>query len=136
MSDKNNINPLDDLFTDEVSQIDVSALAAILKPYIRINRESKNVIFTPDGMKITATKKIILFTLARKALYIRGEIKTELLTPSDIKNGLDMPSGTIDPALKKLSDQGPLRNEDGKYFIPDFKFQAVQEIFSIRKEKG
>lgn len=129
MVDKNKFNPLDDLFTDDVSQIDHAALASILKPYIRINRESKNVNFTSDGLRITAANKIILYFLAKKVMFIKGEVESEVMTPRDVKEGLSLPSGTIDAALKRLSEKGPLRGQNGKYFIPDFNFEQVKELF-------
>lgn len=131
MVDKNDHNPLDELFTDSLSQIDPESLASVLKPYLRINRENRRIIFTPEGMKITANNKIILFILAQKAMHMTGVRETEAIAPKKIKEelGKNIPAGTIDAALKRLSEKGPLKGLDGKYFIPDFNFHIVEKIF-------
>ena len=136
MVDKNNDNPLNELFTDLVSQVDPTVLTALVKPYLRINRDTKNVIFTPKGMKLTANNKIILFVLARKVMYILKEVESEMIAPREIKDelGINIPAGTIDAGLKRLSEKGPLKGQDAKYYIPDFNFSQVEEIF--RKLKG
>ncbi len=132
MVDKNTQNPLDELYTDSKSQIEPAALAAILKPFLRINRENKTLLFTPAGIKLTANNKIILFLLARKAMHLQGFIDSDVVAPKEIKAELvrEIPSGTIDVGIKRLSEKGPLKGRDGKYFIPDFNFSQVEEIFS------
>lgn len=132
MEHKKNSNPLDELFTNSSSQIEPVVLAGILKPFLRINSERKQVLFTPTGMNITANNKIILFILARKVMHIQGLVGSEPVAPKDIKKELEgnIPAGTIDAALKHLSEKGPIKGQNGKYFIPDFNFSQVQDIFN------
>jgi hypothetical protein len=132
MVGKTDNNPLEELFTDAGSQIDPASLVVLLKPFLRINRENQRILFTPPGMTITANNKIILFILARKVTHLQGLSESDSVTPKEIKEelGKNIPSGTIDAALKRLSERGPLKGQDGKYFIPDFNFPQVQEIFS------
>jgi len=133
--DKKIDNPLDELFTDERSQIDPASLAAILRPFLRINKENKRVIFTPQGMDITANNKIILFVLARKVMFLQGVSESDSVRPKEIKEelGKNIPAGTIDAGLKYLSEKGPLKGQDRKYFIPDFNFPQVEKIFNKLK---
>jgi hypothetical protein len=130
--DKKTGNPLDELFTDANSQINPASLAAVLKPFLRINKENKRIIFTPHGMNITANNKIILFVLARKAMFLQGISESDSIRPKEIKEelGKSIPTGTIDAALKYLSEKGPLKGQDRRYFIPDFNFPQVEEIFN------
>lgn len=132
MVDKKTSNPLEELYTDSTGQIDPAELLLILKPFIRIHRETQVVIFTPAGMALPATKKIIILFLARKTLYLLGDIQSEFITPKDIKIefGKNIPTGTIDATLKRLSERGPIRGQSGQYFIPDFNFPQVKEIFN------
>lgn len=83
-------------------------------------------------MTITASNKIILFILSRKVTHLQGLSESDSVTPKEIKEelGKNIPSGTIDAALKRLSERGPLKGQGGKYFIPDFNFTQVDEIFS------
>jgi len=136
MADKNNKNPLEELYTDS-GQIDQEALFSTLKPYIRLHRETGAVIFTSVGMGLSATKKILLLFLARKALYLLGAISSEYLAPKDVKLefGKNIPHGTIDASLKRFLERGPLKAQNGKYFIPDFNFYQVQEIFNQPNNK-
>ncbi len=131
MTDKNIGNKLEELYTD-AGQIDEAELLRILKPFLRLHRETGTVIYTQVGMKLSATKKIILLFLAKKALFLLGAIESEFLRPKDVKLefGKNIPHGTIDATLKHFSEKGPLRGKDGKYFIPDFNFFQVQEIFN------
>lgn len=137
MTDKIIDNPLDELFTDSISQVDPADLTSLLKPYIRINPETRRVLFTPDGMKITVRKKIILFLLVQKVMIMKELVEAEAVSPKEIKAGLgnSIPSGTIDVTIKRLSDIGILKGQDGKYFIPDFKFYLVKEIFNQNKKE-
>jgi len=130
MADKNIQNPLEELYTDS-GQIDQTALLSVLKPYIGLHRETKTIIFTQLGLGLSATKKILLLFLAKKALYLLGIIPSEFLAPKDIKLefGKNIPSGTIDATLKRFLDKGPIKAQNGKYFIPDFNFYQVQEMF-------
>lgn len=132
MDNKKISNPLDELFTDSKSQIEPAAITKILKPFLRINRENNRVLFTPEGMKITASNKITLFILACKAMHMQGVIDSESVTPKEVKEelGKNIPAGTIDAALKRLSEKGPIKGQNGRYFIPDFNFPQVEEIFN------
>ncbi len=135
MDDKNLTNPLEELFTDASSNIDPAELLALLKPFIAINRENKKVIFTPSGLTVSATKKIILFLLSKKVLKLLSLIEQESVSPSEMKDEFsrNMPSGTIDSTLKRLSDSGLVQGEEGKYFVPDFNFVKIKELFYGKK---
>jgi hypothetical protein len=136
MADKNISNPLEELYTDN-RQVDTANLLSILKPFIRLHKETGTVIFTPLGISLSANKKIVLLFLAKKALFLLGVIASEPLAPKDVKLefGKNIPPGTIDAALKRFSEKGPLRGQDGKYFIPDFNLPQVQEMFSKFNDK-
>lgn len=131
MVDKKIGNPLEELYTDATGQVDLAELAHIMKPFIRIHRETGSVIFTPAGMALATTKKLVLLFLAKKAVYLLGSAPTELISPKEVKAefGKNIPPGTIDATLKRFSDSGLLRSQNGKYFIPDFNFSQVKEIF-------
>jgi len=131
MVDKFKNNPLEELYTDS-GQIAPADLLSLLRPFIRLHRETGTVIYTPLGISLSANKKIVLLFLAKKALFLLGVIQSEFLTPKDVKLefGKNIPHGTIDATLKRFSEKGPLRGKDGKYFIPDFNFSQTQEMFN------
>lgn len=132
--DKRNVNPLEKLYIDANGQVDQNDLLTVLEPYIRISRESRQIIFTPDGLTLPTPKKVLLLILARKALALLGGVESEVVIPKEIKEALrGIPAGTIDVTTKRLSDKGLIRKEGGGYFIPDFIFQKVGEV--LGKEK-
>ena len=142
MDDKNLNNPLDELFTDSGSQTDPEELAMILKPFLRIHRDSGRVLFTTEGMKISANNRIILFILARKAMYMQKIKELDSIAPKEIKEelGQNIPFGTIDASLKRLLEKGLINSRNGKYFVSDFNFPQILEIFAgiiqkIEKQK-
>lgn len=131
MAEKNADNPLSEIFTDSTSQVDPKSIVAILKPFLRINRKDGSIFFTPNSTRLTAKKKILLFVLARKASYMQGIVESEWVTPKEVKSELEnIPSGTIDSAIKLLSEKGPLRGKDGKYCVPDLAFAQVEQAFN------
>jgi hypothetical protein len=134
MVDKLNKNPLEDLFTDSSNNINPEELLALMKPFIAINRQNNRVIFTPDGLLIKPNKKIILFLLSRKVLYLLGLLPSESVAPRDIKNEFskNIPDGTVDVTIKRLSDTGLIKGDQGKYYIPDFNFPKIKEMFIIK----
>jgi len=136
MADKPNKNPLEELFTDSSNHIDPNELLALLKPFIGINRQNNKVIFTPEGLILKPNKKIILFLLSRKVLYLLGALSSEALAPRDIKSEFskNIPAGTIDVTIKRLSDTGLIKGDQGKYYIPDFNFPKIKEMFITKPE--
>jgi hypothetical protein len=137
MEEKNNKNPLSELFTDASHNIDPKQLTEVLKPYLAINRSNNNILFTPDGLALGAGKKIILFLLSRKALFTLGAITDEAVAPKEIKAAFqkNMPAGTIDGTLKILTDSGLVKGDDGKYFVPDFNFPKIKIMLAVKTEK-
>ncbi|HEY5259283.1 MAG TPA: hypothetical protein VIJ46_01455 [Rhabdochlamydiaceae bacterium] len=137
MEEKNNKNPLSELFTDATHNIDPKQLAEVLKPYLAINRSNNKILFTPEGLTLNASKKIILFLLSRKALLALGAITEEAVTPKEVKAAFqnNMPDGTIDANLKRLSDSGLVKGDDGKYLVPDFNFSKMKVMLAVKAEK-
>lgn len=136
MVDKKNKNPLEELFTDSSNHIEPTQLLALLKPFIGISRQNNKVIFTPEGLLLKPNKKIILFLLSRKALYLLGALPSESVVPRDIKGEFtkNIPGGTVDVTIKRLSDSGIIKGEQGKYYIPDFNFPKIKEMFNNKSE--
>ncbi|MDO8557203.1 MAG: hypothetical protein Q7R98_01955 [Candidatus Jorgensenbacteria bacterium] len=137
MADKSNKNPLEELFTDSSNHINPSELLAILKPFIGINRQNNKVIFTPEGLLLKPNKKIILFLLSKKVLCLLGTVPSESVAPRDIKNEFskNIPAGTVDVTIKRLSDTGLIKGEQAKYYIPDFNFPKIKEMFTSKSEE-
>ena len=131
MTDKKIRNPLEELYSDAAGAINSKELAEFLKPFLRINRTNKKVFFTADGLQLQPKKKIILLLLVRKALFLLGDIEEEETAPKILKREFQksIPQGTIDVNLKRLREEGIIRGDDSKYFIPDINFQRIREMF-------
>ncbi len=136
MVDKISNNPLEELYTDSNNHVDPKMLLEILRPFIRINRESKKVIFTTNGIKLTSNNKILVFLLTKKAMWLLKDQLSELVVPKEIKDEFNknIPFGTIDVNLKRLSDKGLIKNDQGKYFVPDFNLPEIEKMLKKKED--
>ena len=90
MTDKNEV--LKQLFTDD-NDIDTNDLFGILSPFIKINKSDKSIIFLDSTFKSSLKDKIVLFLLAKKALFLLGEIETDRVRSTDIIKETGIPKG-------------------------------------------
>lgn len=130
MTNNNVNNPLEDLLIDSDTTVDPSMLLGLLQPYTRINKNTNRILLTPEGMKVSSKIKVLLYLLTRKALRLLGLIDMEKASPKEIRENFDneIPENTVYISVKRLTDSGLLRNENSKYFIPDFNLHKVQKL--------
>ena len=48
----------------------------------------------------------------------------------DIKKLTGLPQGTVNPALRDLEKKSILRNEKGRYSVPNYSITKISEMFS------
>ncbi len=127
-------DPLDDLFVDSNSTVDKAEVAKLLKPYIRLYAETKEVLTTPAWEDLNLQQKLLTWMLGRKALRLRGIIteEEEFTSPSDLEKGTSLKGGSIRPTLSKLVDSRLIRidKETNKYILPDFAVRKIAEILN------
>jgi hypothetical protein len=131
-------DPLDKLIEDGNS-LDRTLLADIVFPRARLylDRGKYQIRFTPQGEKLTAGGKILVYLLARKALALKieGEFIEEVV-PAEIEKATGIAGGTLRPTLRRLLDE-KLIVQDGKgagYFVPNWALNSIQKTLPIEKE--
>lgn len=126
------MDPLDKLFTSD-KEVDPELLSGILLPYIQINSEDYTIFFTDSGNNLPINSRIIIFLLARKALYIKGKIDSEAITPKDIIDQTQLKEGSVQPGLKKLKEGKFIISKDGKYFVPNYAINKAKDLVQEKK---
>jgi len=129
MTEKNK-NVLKKLFTNK-EEIDPEELYTLLDPYIKINEDNKNIIFLDKAHKTSLKEKILLFLLGKKALFLLGEIESEVIPPKKIIEETGLPKGSVLPTLKQLKEPkgGNLISSDvkGCCYINNYQFSKIKE---------
>jgi hypothetical protein len=105
---------LDDLFSDS-GPFDEAEVVKAIHPFITIQKSSNNIFFKDSSM--TTEQRILIYGLAKKLLKTKGLIETEMVTAAEVHNKTGIKKGSIDPAFKKLKENGLLVGK-GDYEIP------------------
>jgi len=138
--DKNQTDdPLSKLF-DDGPTIDLRGIIAdTVYPYARLvqDGDQPEIVFTVDGDGLTVREKLLVFFLARKALYLRELVSKEPIVPSEIETATNISGGTIRPTLKRLMDEKLIKQDksgDGGYFVPNTRIREISSIFGKKGE--
>jgi len=127
--------PLKKLYTDD-NDIDAGALFDLLSPFVKINKTSKNIIFLDDAHNQPVKNKILLFLLAKKALFLLGDAETDRVKPSVITEETGIPRGSILPGLKALREQkggNLLSSQNGEYYISSYQVTKIKNNNFLNK---
>jgi len=123
------IDQLEDLIVDEES-VNKELLSTTLKPFIRIVRENKQFTFTSEFTSLEPKQKMIVFLLGQKAKKILGFIEDEKTTPKIIASEIGLREGTVYPYARELEKATLLKNDNGRYFIPNYAFEQVKNYLA------
>lgn len=122
---------LDALFTDS-EPLDLESIIQVLKEFVRVKRDNKDIFFTEAGNKTSVPKRILLFALTRKLLKSEGHIENDTFSAKETSKELQTPKGSIDSAFNWLRGKGYILGSGTDYLIPNYK---IGEILTILKEK-
>lgn len=106
-------------------------LLDILLPYLIIDPEEKRVYFTEKGHEQSSGDRILLFLLARKAMYAEKLVESEKVLPKSIIDDLGFKRGTLHPALKKMRDKGFVFASNGQYSVPNYQLHQIKKHFGV-----
>lgn len=128
MKDKDNI--LEDLYSDS-EIISSEELFELLKPFIRLNKKTGQVIFLDDAMKLNLEERILIFLLGKKALFMLGELESEEVSPKVIVSETGISRGSVLPTLKRLREERSKKTVNvtakGHYFIAPYQFEKIKK---------
>jgi len=120
---------LEDLLIDG-KDLDRKLLAEILSPYLLIDKERCEIRPLPKWEELKENKKILLYILARKAIYALGlNVPNDNVSAKEIIIGTGLSKGTVNPALRKFyKDRIIGQTTERKYFIPNYSIEKAKTI--------
>ena len=113
-------------------EVDKKLVAEMLSPYLRIDRETCDIRPLSSWDDLKASKKILLYLLARKAMIALGlNLPEENASPTEINISTGLKQGTVNPTLRRLLDDGVVaQTKERKYYIPNYAIEKVKAIVS------
>jgi hypothetical protein len=119
-------NPLSALLVSDSQSVDLQILADLLKDFVRINEASKEIDLMPAFRKLANQEKLMVYFAATKAAHILLKME-EKLTQKNLIDLDIMPEGSVKGTLKKLADDGFLKNEGAKYYLPSYRINLLAD---------
>src|SRR5438876_9306213 len=119
-------NPLEALLVEETQPANLQDLAALLKPYILIDKKSGQIELLTSFRSLPNDLKLLIYLSGAKARALLKIVPAEKLSPVDIIHADFMPEGSVKNTLKKLYDAGEIKAESRKYYLPAYRIQAVK----------
>lgn len=128
---------LENLFVSG-KEIDKKMVGEILKPYLRIDKETCDIRPLSSWGEVKAYNKILLYLLARKAMKAHGlDLEEESASATEIIRNTGLKKGTVNPALRGLFDGRVVaQDEKRKYFVPNYALEEVKSMISDGKSEG
>lgn len=124
MSD--NQRTLENLLVDE-QEISEDILHDLLSEYIRIGKQSGNLIPQKAFRSLTAKQKVVVVLLSQRARFELDLVETEWLTPTEISEQSGIKKGTVYPTVRELDSEGLVDDNDGSYRFPSHNFDRARK---------
>lgn len=124
---------LDDLFVEE-GNINKELVRRILIDYVRLTREG-GIIPLDNFNKLSASAKILIVLLSKRAMAAK-EICSEYVSPKEISDLTGLATGTVNPTVRTLQGSGLVKNEGGKYKLPNYALSQVEKFLMSNSAKG
>lgn len=126
-------NPLDSLLVDDAAT-DREQLAALVSPFIKIVKDSKEFEFLPAFSKLDNNSKVEILLAASKARALLFD-DVDGLTPSEMIATQVMTEGSTKSAIKSLFDGHKIKKgKDGKkYVLPPYHIPELLGKFTNTK---
>jgi hypothetical protein len=112
---------LEELVVD-AREVDRELVAGLLKPYLRIDRDTCAILPQPAWGEIPNEARVLLYLVARKAMRALDlPIAEEAATPHEIERATGIPGGSVRPALRRLLKARLVERELGVgYIVPNY----------------
>lgn len=121
-----NNDPLQILVSDDVHAVNRKKVADFLRPFILIDKESKQISFQHGFEKVVSNDdKIEIVLLACKARSLLFKTQDGLTHGEIIALGI-MPEGSAKTSIKRLFDSRKIKKDkEGRYFLPGYRINEV-----------
>ncbi len=117
---------LEDLLVDE-QEISEEILHDLLTNYIRIGKQSGNLIPQRPFRELPAKQKTVVVLLAQRARHELDMVESEWMSPTEISEQSGIKKGTVYPTVRELNNQGLVEDDDGSYRIPAHGLDKARE---------
>lgn len=128
---ENKKQKLSEVIVSEELNIDI--LLEIIRRFIRVNPDKKQVIPLPDFFKLKSRDAIIITLLGFKVLKEWGARETETVGPKEVSLNSGINLSTVKNALRELEKERITISSKGKYSIPNFLLYILKDKFAALK---
>lgn len=112
-----NQRTLENLLVDE-QEMSEEILHDLLTNYIRIGKQSGDLIPQKPFRDLTAKQKTIIVLLSQRARHELDMVESEWMSPTEISEQSGIKKGTVYPTVRELDNEGLVEDDDGNYRIP------------------
>lgn len=124
MSD--NQRTLENLLVDE-QEISEEILHDLLTGYIRIGKQSGDLIPEKAFQELTAKQKVALVLLSQHARHELDMVESEWMSPTEISEQSGVKKGTVYPTVRELDSEGVVEDDDGSYRVPAHSLEQARQ---------
>ena len=110
-------------------QLDRKLVADILAPYVRLDRNTRNISPLEAWLGLGNELKILVYLVARKAMVLlQFGIEAERATAIEISDDTNLKLDAVGRLLRNMYAEGLIdRSKGRRYFVPDNVLERVQE---------
>jgi predicted transcriptional regulator len=110
-------------------KLDRKLVADILSPYVRLDRNTRNISPLEAWLGLGTELKILIYLVARKAMVLlRFGPEAERATASEIASDINLKLDAVNRLLRSMYAEGLLdRSKGRRYFVPDDVLDRVWE---------
>lgn len=113
-------------------ELNKKLVVEILSPYLKIDRNTREIIPISLWSELKTNTKILLYLMARKAMIALGlSLPEEAASSTEIIQNTGMKKGTVNPALRVLFGDGIVAQTNSqKYYVPNHAIERVKAMVS------
>jgi len=110
-------------------KLDRKMVASILSPYVRLDRDTRNISPLEAWLGLGTDLKILVYLVARKAMVLlRFGLEAERATANEIADDTNIKLIAVNRLLRNMYAEGLLDRSAGRrYFVPDDALDRVWE---------
>ncbi len=110
-------------------EVNRELLAEVLSPYVKLSKDTSDVIYLPAFGKLTNAEKILVFLLAKKAAKSLGlPVEREEASPTEISRLTGVNYDSVKPTVSSLAKKRVLQKAGDSYFVANHAIFNVKEM--------
>lgn len=102
------------------------AIESIVRGFISYDEEAREVVLTPDGMRLGNRAKLLVYLTALQGWpFVTKESVPTDAKPADIEKATGIAGGSLRPLLKDLLEARLLTAQKGRYAVRTTSFTTI-----------